>query len=511
MAKLQIGDKTIEVDDAFLSLSPQEQQSTVDEIEQSLGGAAPVQEQPQNWSDLPGNIPSDALNQAEGLYNMVRHPVQTAEGLADVATGGATNLLNMALPESMQIKPKNAREQEMLNKASALGKSLKEDWGSLAKAKQTIIKRPVGALLDASVLATGGGAALARVPMKGAMETSRVLSKSGEMSNPINLAAKPISNAIQSFKGDKIKPPTAEDWRAKKNALYDSAETGVGKIMMTRDHVTNLARGFNEVGRDSNKGGVLSSVTDDVYRNTNSVISKVNAIARDVNAGKVPPPTFGELEQMRQTLNASVSNSILPNGKLNADGAMSSRLVEKIDDLLINSPFKEARSAYRTMLKSEKIEKAFRHAELDAGSNYTQAGMERAIRGQFKKIAKEKNFETLFSQQERTLIEKVVKGGPIQNLFMRFGALAPRGGMSTMFNIATTYSNPFIGIPLGVGATAAKFGSTAQTLKTAKAADELVRSGGKPLTPRLKRLTNDKIIAPAIAGGNIGLLGQEYQ
>ena len=301
----------------------------------------------------------------------------------------------------------------------------------------------------------------------------------------------------------KSEAPTAADWRDKKNALYSAAESGIGKLKMTRTHVDRLAQGFNEVGKDSNKGGVLASITDDLYKGTNTTISKFNKITGDVQAGKVPPPTFGELEKMRQDLNAAVSQNILPTGKLTADGTMSARLVDKIDDMLVDSPFKEARATYRTMIKAEKMERAFHMAELNAGSNYTQAGMEKAIQGQFKKLATDKNFTKLFTKEEQAAIEGVVNIGGVHKAVKMFGGLAPKGALSTMFNIGMVTQSPEIGIPLGVAAGAAKFGSTARIMNKANRADEMVRSGGKPMSPR-----------GLLSGNNIrrlGLLGTASQ
>ena len=299
--------------------------------------------------------------------------------------------------------------------------------------------------------------------------------------------------------------PTAADWRAKKSVLYSEAEGGIGKVKMTRNHVENLARGFNEVGKDSNKGGVLASITDDLYSGTNKTISKFNKITQDVSAGRVPPPTFGELEKMRQDLNHVVNNNVLPNGKLSADGTMSARLVDKIDEFLIDSPFKEARQAYRTMIKSEKIERAFRNAELTAGTNLTQAGMERAIQGEFKAIAKDKNFTKLFSPEEQAAIEGVVKIGFGHKAAKLFGGLAPKGALSTMFNIGMVTTNPAVGIPLGVAATASKFGSSARTISKANRVSDMVNMGGKPVSPRgLLANSKPRFLPPA------SLLGSDY-
>lgn len=299
--------------------------------------------------------------------------------------------------------------------------------------------------------------------------------------------------------------PTAADWRAKKNALYSDAEGGVGKLKMTRTHVENLARGFNEVGKDSNKGGVLSSITDDLYKGTNTTIAKFNKITQDISAGRSPPPTFGELEKMRQDLNHVVNSNVLPNGKLSADGTMSARLVDKIDELLIDSPFKEARRAYRTMIKSEKIEQAFTRAERTAGTNLTQAGMERAIQGEFKKIANDKNFTKLFTKEEQEAIDGVIKLGFGHKAAKLFGGMAPKGALSTMFNIGMVTTNPAIGIPLGVAATASKFGSSAKTISKANRVSDMVNMGGKPLSPRgLLANSKPRFLPPA------GLLGSDY-
>lgn len=299
------------------------------------------------------------------------------------------------------------------------------------------------------------------------------------------------------FGSSKAPVPTTEQLRDAKNLAYDMAENGPGQVPMDPADVMSLAQSFNRnIGKDTNAGGVLSKITGKPYAGTNAIISEFNSIASDIATGKVPPPTLGELEKMRQALNAHVDDAILPNGKLSADGTMTARLVDEIDNTLLNTPFEGPREAYRTYMKSGKIDRAFYRAELSAGANYTQAAMERSIRLEFKQLANDRNFANTFNEQERALILNVVKGGPVQNLFMRFGALAPKGGMSIMFNIGMTALNPAIGIPLGIGATAAKFGSTAKTIGNARALDEMVKRGGAPL-PQSPQITNS-LMPPAM-------------
>lgn len=139
------------------------------------------------------NVVTDAGDTAKGFYNMARHPIDTANNLADATAGGIQHGLNAVLPESMQIVPHTPMQQHAMDVASTVGHQLKNDYGSLDAIGNTLYQRPVGALLDASMLLTGGGTAAARVPMKGAMAVSNALKLAGRVTNPINAVTKPIT------------------------------------------------------------------------------------------------------------------------------------------------------------------------------------------------------------------------------------------------------------------------------------------------------------------------------
>lgn len=202
MAKLQIGDKTIEVDDAFLSLSPQEQQSTVDEIEQSLGGAAPQTET--KLSDIPGlvlqNAPSDAAEVGASIYNAVRHPVDTIEGVARLGSGAINNafpqlagldkwLADKGLKDASN--PEEVAGQQQL--ASDVGQHYKDAYGGWENIKRSLATKPVSSLLDASTLLAGSGAAL-KAPLLGSKvgKVGTAVAKAGNVINPINAVTKPV-------------------------------------------------------------------------------------------------------------------------------------------------------------------------------------------------------------------------------------------------------------------------------------------------------------------------------
>lgn len=172
------------------------------------GGKQSLPEAPKtsaSWSELPGNIPGSIGDAAGGLYQALRHPLDTFNAMDTAATGGMQNLFDSTglqklddaitpdfIKQHSPLKKPNA-EQQAKNKvaADAMGGFLRDRYGGLDNIKNTIITDPFGALLDASAIATGGGALAAKIPALG--QAGKILSKAGEFTNPINAVAKPIA------------------------------------------------------------------------------------------------------------------------------------------------------------------------------------------------------------------------------------------------------------------------------------------------------------------------------
>jgi hypothetical protein len=97
MAKLKIGDKTVTVDDSFLSMSPDEQNAAVEEIAGSLGASSPQPQQTQNSvGGFIGNAVSDLADVSAGF-------IRSIGKAGEITAGGVLNGANMVLPESMQL------------------------------------------------------------------------------------------------------------------------------------------------------------------------------------------------------------------------------------------------------------------------------------------------------------------------------------------------------------------------------------------------------------------------
>jgi len=120
MARLQIGNRTVEVDDSFLSLSPQDQQATVDEIEASLGAPAPATptpvsqptREPAPYSSPPATgfaqgVKVGAQGVGKGMADIIGAPGDLLDGAINAVSGGynafvrpAAGMVGADLPEA---------------------------------------------------------------------------------------------------------------------------------------------------------------------------------------------------------------------------------------------------------------------------------------------------------------------------------------------------------------------------------------------------------------------------
>ena len=160
------------------------------------------------WSSVPqealSNIPSSAGNFAKGIYEAVRHPVDTASSLLDVGAGALRNVLPDSVVSAIDRIDSNPEAAKRASQAaSAAGGFIKDRYGSTEALKKTIATDPVGAAADLSSILSGGAglaraggnaarlAALRSVP--GAATTSAVLAGTGDALGSASRLVNPIT------------------------------------------------------------------------------------------------------------------------------------------------------------------------------------------------------------------------------------------------------------------------------------------------------------------------------
>ena len=113
----------------------------------------------QYLGEMVGNIPGSAAQVGKDLWSAISSPVETAQAIGGAAVGGAQLLKDeLGLP-SMGMLGGDQRD-----KARAVGDYYGERYGGGQQTLDTFREDPVGAMLDAGGLLTGGAAAGARLP-----------------------------------------------------------------------------------------------------------------------------------------------------------------------------------------------------------------------------------------------------------------------------------------------------------------------------------------------------------
>jgi hypothetical protein len=155
------------------------------------------------------------------------------------------------------------------------------------------------------------------------------------------------------------------------------------------------------------------------------------------------PKTLRELDQLRRTLKAPAKFLDNPDQQ-----RITGRLIDEFDDYVKNLSPKDlaveggkvkaatkeltkARNFYARSRKADEIDELFRRAEIRAGANFTQSGLENALRQELKTLALNKKRFSMFSKTEQNAIESAAKGGSIQNILRNIGKYAATSPIPT--------------------------------------------------------------------------------
>lgn len=213
------------------------------------------------------------------------------------------------------------------------------------------------------------------------------------------------------------------------------------------------------------------------------------ALKRFVN--EKGPVTLEKLETLRRIAKDAEGAQRPSDAKLAGD------LVDSIDefaegltqkDFVSGTPEavaanKAARNYWSRARKAEELDYLMERAQNNAGANFTQSGLENALRQQFKSLANNQRRMRLFTAEEQAAIRRVARGTPGENAIRLLGKMAPTGPVSTAISTGLGY---LLGGPVGAAAvpivgTASRIGATRMTMRNAARANALVRRGPLPV------------------------------
>lgn len=205
------------------------------------------------------------------------------------------------------------------------------------------------------------------------------------------------------------------------------------------------------------------------------------------------PVSLQQLETLRK-IAKDAQGSVKP-----ADQRMAGKIVDAIDDFsdsLTDKDFhagspeavaalKDARDYYSRNRKAEAIDEMVDRAETRAGAHYTQAGMEHALRQEFKTLALNKKRLRLFTPEEQGAIKGIARGGAMENALRNLGKFDPTSGgmaaaISSLLAGGGAAATGGLSLLLPVAGFGAKRLATRMTAGKVGQLHELVRSG-KPI------------------------------
>ena len=222
---------------------------------------------------------------------------------------------------------------------------------------------------------------------------------------------------------------------------------------------------------------------------------KATSMIEELRKAKGTSPTLTQLDQWRQVIRRDVAGDA-------AEGHFAGKMLDKIDDFVANAGPKDmfagnaraaneaivaARKANSTWRKAETLEDVLTRAERKAARAGSGGNIDNAIRQEVDAILRNPKKSRVFSKEERAAMDRLVRGGKMQNFARWLGKMSPEGnGLSLLLHgliggpaaFATGGTSAFLQVPMAMGGAAAKRYADAATPANLAALQKLV-TGGK--------------------------------
>jgi len=517
MATLEINGKRVEVDDSFRSLSPEEQQSTVDEIAAQMGIVEQSSQEQGGFRlgglyenivgegavDTPGEMFGEALK--AGGAGLMRGIIGTAE-LPEMVGRGAIRLgqeagqaLGYDLPDTAVMDTGTGRALRGAVGMAGMGDDLNfKGTSTPAQYAGTVAEflGGGGALGAAGKVAKAAGAAsnLGKLQKLGAAAERIGLGR--EAVKGATVAALGSEAAGQATEGTAFEPAARLIGAFAAPTVANKTVNLFSKRAATRPSVENLQSYKTAAYNAADASGVKFSAPEvdgliarataklDDFNFDPDVDLQTKAALKSLTNKAGSELTLGQIDKIRKGLSARYSRSQKEPGILG--------LIDEVDDLIDTSPIggelmTAARAVNRKFKKAELLDLAFTKAVDDAGlSGNVVDNFRRAV----KNVINSPQARS-FSPEEIEVMRRFVRGDLPGNAMRLIGKLSPSSGsLMAALNIGAVATNPaMIGVSLlGAGA---KAGAERSGLKAIEQIKDMVANS---TIPEAKKLVTDQQI-----------------
>lgn len=214
--------------------------------------------------------------------------------------------------------------------------------------------------------------------------------------------------------------PTTEQLRAETNAAYKRGkESGV---MVKADAYAKAADEISENAKAEALDPVLHP--------------KSSRIVQVLQERKGKDLDLQEAENLRR-IALEAEGDVNNVGAQTGDGRIAGKIVDDLDDkidaLTVNA---EARALNRRKSNSQMLDVMVDRAQTKAGANYTQSGLENALRKEFQSLALNTRRLKRLTASQQDAVKRVARGGKLENTLRNLGKFDPlTGGMGTAISL----------------------------------------------------------------------------
>ena len=405
----------------------------------------------------------------------------------------ATRTANVLLPESMQIPspygavenlmtraglpvPETTGERALQAASEALASTGTQVMTAprVAQTATTSFGRGVSEMLGATPIRQVTAAPVSAAVSQGVGETYGTVPgmlAGMAVSAPFGIGAKPTG-------GEKV--PSINELKQTSRNLYDIADKS--GVTFKKNAFGSFA---NKAIADLRAEGVDPTLTP-----------KADAALRRLEVASKSPLTLSEVDQLRRVALIAVTSNDA------ADRAFGGKLIDRLDNFVENAQpnqfsvsdpkaieaLKEARDLWKKNKKAQVLETIFDTAELRAEANYTQSGMEQALRSRLVSLAANEKLMRQFNKTEQAAIREAAKGGKLQNFLRYVGKLAPT---SVIPAVGSAYlgqqmfgaQGMLAGMAPAATGYAARAGATKMGITNFKLLEDMLKLGREPRTP----------------------------
>lgn len=357
-----------------------------------LSSAVPVQSQggvpvgrKRSWSDVPveavTNVVPSAINMASGIYQAVRHPIDTTKSIAEIATGALLHAAPQPVVDWFNQYGDKEKVKKVMDMAKAVGGMYVDRYGSEEALKKTIATDPVGFAGDLATLLSGGSTAAGKVGLKG---TAMNLAAASDIVNPIKglgTVAKGVGTTIGTLQDIRQIPLQKAAKIAKTSIAGNELDDVVNALRNAKPGQLPaevlIEAGFNQpttqalLSRAPERSADAAKYFSDVIKSQDTATK--NALSR-IAGGETATATRNTLTNMKDALNSmtgpqreaalnrgnlgkAIAEYEAQAGKLSAEAAAE---VQKVRDL-INAGDKAEAWARLEMIKQNKPVAAARY------------------------------------------------------------------------------------------------------------------------------------------------------